>query len=160
MIHETCHWGCPLPPPLSPRLVKAHGLLILYQNMLVAASRVPVGATTAVVLRKLACLFALTQLEAQHLGDLMEDGFLSGAQTAALRDHQRALLLELRPDAVALVDAFGFEDYALNSALGRYDGDVYRALLEMAQGSPLNATEEGPAWHDVLKPVMTARSKL
>jgi hypothetical protein len=36
---------------------------------------------------------------------------------------------------VALVDAFGFEDYALNSALGRYDGDVYRALLDMAQAS-------------------------
>lgn len=34
---------------------------------------------------------------------------------------------------VALVDAFGIEDYALNSALGRQDGDVYAALLEMAQ---------------------------
>jgi hypothetical protein len=31
------------------------------------------------------------------------------------------------------VDAFGWEDYALNSALGREDGDVYRALLDMAQ---------------------------
>jgi hypothetical protein len=31
------------------------------------------------------------------------------------------------------VDAFGWEDYALNSALGRADGDVYRALLDMAQ---------------------------
>jgi Acyl-CoA oxidase len=145
------------------------------------------------------------------------------------------LLLEVRPDAVALVDAFGFEDYLLNSALGRKDGDVYRceaapgeanflgsvqemrsrlgrrgahsptsrkvvclsicpsvhlsvtqinqkvaqvaatrsrssssdlrqqmrfpfvlapfrALLEMAQSSPLNATEEGPAWKEVLEP--------
>jgi hypothetical protein len=36
------------------------------------------------------------------------------------------------------------------------DGDVYRALLDMAQGSPLNATQEGPAWHGLLKPAMAA----
>ena len=29
------------------------------------------------------------------------------------------LLKELRPDAVALVDSFGFDDYQLNSAIGR-----------------------------------------
>ncbi len=57
----------------------------------------------------------------------------AGAQAAMLRARVRQLLAEVRPDAVALVDAFGFEDYALNSALGRYDGDVYCALLEMAQ---------------------------
>jgi hypothetical protein len=44
-----------------------------------------------------------------------------------------ATLAALRPDAVGLVDAFGFSDYALNSALGRADGDVYRALLAAAQ---------------------------
>lgn len=32
----------------------------------------------------------------------------------------------VRPDAVALVDSFGFEDFLLNSAIGRKDGDVYR----------------------------------
>lgn len=78
----------------------------------------------------------------------------TGEQAAALRARHRALLVELRPDAVALVDAFGYEDYTLNSAIGRYDGDVYQSLLEMAQASPLNATEEGPAWEGVLKPVM------
>ncbi len=83
-----------------------------------------------------------------------------GVQTGWLRTCHRSLLVSLRPNAVALVDAFAFTDYALNSALGRYDGDVYRAMLEMAQGSPLNATEEGPAWHDVLKPAMHNRSKL
>lgn len=65
---------------------------------------------------------------------------------------------EVRPDAVALVDSFGFEDYVLNSALGRYDGDVYTALLKDASNSRLNKTEEGPAWHDILKPVLTAKS--
>ena len=47
-----------------------------------------------------------------------------------------------------------------HSCSHRYDGDVYQALLDMAQGSPLNATEEGPAWPEVLKPVLApARSR-
>ena len=73
---------------------------------------------------------------------------------SALRARSRGLLREVRPDAVALVDSFAFPDYQLNSALGREDGDVYAALLSMAQGSPLNATPEGPAWATVLGPAM------
>ena len=61
-------------------------------------------------------------------------------------------LTALRPDAVALVDSFGLTDYQLNSALGRKDGDVYRALLAAAQASPLNESEQGSAWESVLKP--------
>ena len=67
------------------------------------------------------------------------------------------VMRELRPDAIALVDGFGFEDYLLNSAIGRHDGDVYTALLEAAKASTLNNTEEGPAWHDILKPVLSSR---
>ncbi len=70
------------------------------------------------------------------------------------------VLRALRPDAVGLADAFGLSDYLLNSALGRADGDVYRALLAAAQASPLNETEEGPAWHSVLKPRLTPRARL
>ena len=46
------------------------------------------------------------------------------------------LLRALRPDAVGLVDGLGLTDYLLNSALGRADGDVYRALLAAAQVAP------------------------
>lgn len=70
------------------------------------------------------------------------------------------VLRVLRPDAVGLADAFGLSDYLLNSALGRADGDVYRALLAAAQASPLNETEEGPAWHSILKPRLTPRARL
>lgn len=58
---------------------------------------------------------------------------------------------ELRLNAVPLVDAFAHEDYILASCIGREDGDVYRALYEAAQASPLNDTEEGPAWEPVLR---------
>jgi acyl-CoA oxidase len=105
-------------------------------------------------LGRLAALYGLTLLEQRALPELLEAGYLSTSQLAALRARSRALLREVRPDAVALVDSFAFPDYQLNSALGREDGDVYSALLAMAQGSPLNATPEGPAWHGVLGPAM------
>ena len=39
-----------------------------------------------------------------------------------------ALLGRIRPDAVPLVDSFGFLDTQLKSTLGRFDGKVYEAI--------------------------------
>ena len=47
----------------------------------------------------------------------------------------------IRREAVPLVDAFDIPDAVLNSALGRYDGDVYRHLYEWAQKAPRNKSE-------------------
>jgi len=114
----------------------------------------PLSPPAVAALRRLAALYGLTLLEQRALPELLEAGYLAQAQLRGLRARSRALLAELRPDAVALVDAFALPDYLLNSALGREDGDVYAALLAMAQGSPLNATAEGPAWAGVLGPEM------
>ncbi|GLC45233.1 hypothetical protein PLESTB_000722200 [Pleodorina starrii] len=160
----------------SIRAAKAHCTFVLHQTFVDSVARLEaaasvsppaggqgqsVGADTAAVLRQLAALFALEQMERSGgVAALLEDGYMSAAQAAALRRRHRLLLAALRPNAVALVDAFAFPDYLLNSALGRADGDVYRGLLEMARGSPLNATQEGPAWPEVLRPVLAARSRL
>lgn len=64
-------------------------------------------------------------------------------QAHKVRDLRRQIQLKLRPNAISLVDSWAFTDYELHSALGRQDGDVYRALLSMAKGSPLNRTDEG-----------------
>lgn len=53
----------------------------------------------------------------------------------------KELLSQLRPNAVALVDAFNIHDRRLNSVLGRYDGNVYENMFEWARRSPLNSTE-------------------
>jgi Acyl-CoA oxidase len=42
-----------------------------------------------------------------------------------------AIVTAVRPNAVALVDGFGFTDYLLNSALGRSDGDVYKCAVNL-----------------------------
>ena len=47
------------------------------------------------------------------------------------------LLAEIRPDAVALVDAFDFSDHSLSSILGRYDGNVYENMYKWAKSDSL-----------------------
>lgn len=72
--------------------------------------------------------------------EFLSSGYLSPKQHELLRNRVHALLAELRPQAVPLVDAFGIPDFVLNSALGRYDGDAYNHLIKFAQGEPLNQT--------------------
>ena len=51
------------------------------------------------------------------------------------------MLGQLRPNAVALVDAFDFPDRVLNSTIGRFDGKVYEALYEVCRArSTLRST--------------------
>jgi len=66
---------------------------------------------------------------------------LDRRQITALAARRVHLLTLLRPDAVALVDAFDYSDKVLNSCLGRYDGNVYEALFEYAKGSSLNKSQ-------------------
>ena len=77
-----------------------------------------------------------------------------GVQAGEARQLRRRLIRDLRPDAISLVDAWAFTNYELNSAIGLQSGDVYSALLEAAQRSPLNRSDEGPAWEPVLKPAV------
>ena len=122
-----------------------------------ASAKLP--PSTLAVLNQCLLLFALTKIE-RHASELLESAFLAPEQLKLLRVQKDGLIRELRPNAVALVDSFGYSDYELNSALGRADGDVYKGLLEMAQASPLNRTEEGPGWKTVLEPRMRPRAKM
>lgn len=59
-------------------------------------------------------------------------------------------MAQLAPEAVGLVDAWLFPDSCLGSALGRYDGRVYEALLAWAKAAPLT----------VSPPLLAVRSRL
>lgn len=72
---------------------------------------------------------------------LFQAGLLSVPQVLLISVRIKELLSQLRPNAVALVDAFNVHDKKLNSVLGRYDGNVYEHLFEWARRSPLNSTE-------------------
>lgn len=68
----------------------------------------------------------------------------------------QSCLKRLRPNAVAMVDAFGIHDRILDSALGVYDGNVYEKMFEEAKKSPLNQEPVNQSFHKYLKPFMKA----
>ena len=109
-----------------------------------------IGPAEGQVLNDLACLLALYWIE-REMGDFLEVGVVTGQQAQWIRRNVIYMLNIVRPNAVALVDARDFTDFRLKSALGRFDGDVYPAIMAAARNDPLNQTEPGPGYHEHLK---------
>jgi acyl-CoA oxidase len=110
----------------------------------------PIGPAEGQVLHDLACLLALYWIE-REMGDFFEVGVVSVQQAQWIRRNVIYMLNVMRPNAVALVDARDFSDFRLKSALGRFDGDVYPAIMASARKDPLNRTEPGPGYQEHLK---------
>ncbi|KAL8594946.1 hypothetical protein ACOMHN_038743 [Nucella lapillus] len=107
-------------------------------------------------------MLALCRLHAvkgitDNLGDFIKDGYLSSDQASMLQCRLLDLLRELRPNAVALVDAFDFHDQVLDSALGRWDGQVYQALYDYSLNSTLNEKQVLDAYHKYQRPFMESQ---
>ncbi|ETN39264.1 uncharacterized protein HMPREF1541_05487 [Cyphellophora europaea CBS 101466] len=131
-------------------LSRAHSQQLLVSNFYTAVFAStpdpPLNPTTQATLQTLFRLFALYTLDASA-----SEFLLAGALDAAtLRDVQprvQALMREVRPHAVALVDSWSVPDYLLESSLGRYDGDVYNDLFRKAHvENPLNLLTFNPDW--------------
>ncbi|XP_055971404.1 peroxisomal acyl-coenzyme A oxidase 1 isoform X2 [Sorex fumeus] len=106
------------------------------------------------VLRNLCLLYSLYGIS-QKAGDFLQGGILTGSQINQVRQRVKELLTVIRPDAIALVDAFDYRDESLGSVLGRYDGNVYENMFEWAKNSPLNKTEVHESFHKYLKPMQS-----
>ncbi|XP_020014929.2 peroxisomal acyl-coenzyme A oxidase 1 isoform X1 [Castor canadensis] len=107
-----------------------------------------------VVLRNLCVLYSLYGIS-QKAGDFLQGNIMTGSQIAQVNQRILELLTVIRPNAVALVDAFDFKDATLGSVLGRYDGNVYENLFEWAKKSPLNKTEVHRSYYKHLKPLQS-----
>lgn len=122
-------------------LTLAHCQFILVKNFLAAIDTDPcLDDQHAIkhVLEQLFRLFALYTIS-QEGAEFLASGYVSARQYEIIKENVMALLHEIRPNAVALVDAFKFPDYLLNSSLGRYDGNVYKDMTERAAREPINA---------------------
>ncbi|XP_006912271.1 peroxisomal acyl-coenzyme A oxidase 1 isoform X2 [Pteropus alecto] len=106
------------------------------------------------VLRNLCLLYSLYGIS-QKAGDFLQESILTDSQIAQVHQRIKELLTVIRPDAVALVDAFDFQDMSLGSVLGRYDGNVYENLFEWAKKSPLNKEEVHKSFYKYLKPLQS-----
>lgn len=135
------------------RMSRAHALSLLVQNFMngidelssSSSDDLKLGPNEIDVMKDCAFLFSLYWIE-KDMGDFLEDSYFNMKQAKYIRELVLQMLTKIRPNAVALVDARDFSDFRLKSALGRYDGDVYPAIMEAAENDPLNQVEEGPGY--------------
>jgi len=134
------------------RVSRAYSQYLLLKNFFqgIEDSKTILGLPESSVLLNLAQLFGLYWME-HEVGDFFEDGYLSHEHAKWVRSGVLALLDTIRPNAVALVDAFDYSDFILKSTLGRFDGDVYPAIMEASKRDPLNKNEIGPGYEEHLK---------
>ncbi|ELU01431.1 hypothetical protein CAPTEDRAFT_178214 [Capitella teleta] len=103
------------------------------------------------VLMKLCRLHALHRI-VSSAEEFLQSMAINTKQLEDIRSAEIKLLASLRPDAVALVDSFDYHDQTLNSALGRYDGNVYEKMYDLTKRNPMNEQSVHPAIHKYLKP--------
>ncbi|KAF2710628.1 acyl-CoA oxidase [Pleomassaria siparia CBS 279.74] len=131
------------------RLSKAHSQYMVVKNFYSALqspeTRSGVDSSTFDVLHDLFRLYALHTLE-QEGSEFYASGACSKHQISLARTNTVMKLLQaIRPHAVRLVDAWGFDDWVLDSSLGRIDGKVYEDMFYRASElNPLNKITVDP----------------
>ncbi|KAG1057147.1 hypothetical protein G6F43_001010 [Rhizopus delemar] len=137
------------------RISRAHCQLLLVSNFILAAfdKSDSLKPGIAHALQQVAILFCISTLE-QESADFLTCGYLSPEQVLMIKRHLVCILKSIRPNAVALVDAFGLPDYMLNSALGENDGYVYEKMTAMAELEPLNQAKVVDGYEDFIRPLI------
>ena len=140
------------------RMSRSYSMLVLLTNVIDGIEderrKGSLGPNEIHVMNDLARLFALYWME-KDIGDFLEDGYLSAEKATWVRANVLKLLDAIRANVVPLVDAFDISDFRLKSALGRFDGDVYPAIIDAAKRDPLNQTEPGPGYEPHLRRLIT-----
>lgn len=104
------------------------------------------------VLYDLGMLYGLWSLDA-HSATLYQARYFDGPMPLKLiRKKILDLCDDLKPEAVALVDAIAPPDFALNSVLGNSDGDIYKHIFDTINkghnnNKEKNAGDQRPAWY-------------
>ncbi|XP_022154788.1 peroxisomal acyl-coenzyme A oxidase 1 [Momordica charantia] len=141
---------------LSPSLVEAavaHCQLIVVSKFIEKLQGDIPGKGVKDQLQKLCGIYALYTLH-KHLGDFLSTSTITPKQASLADDLLRSLYSQVRPNAIALVDAFNYTDHYLGSILGRYDGNVYPNLYEAAWKDPLNDSATPDGYHEYIKPLL------
>ncbi|KAL2489681.1 Peroxisomal acyl-coenzyme A oxidase 1 [Forsythia ovata] len=90
----------------------------------------------------------------KYQGDFIATSCINPKQASLANDQLRALYSQVRPNAIALVDAFNYTDHYLGSILGRYDGNVYPKLYDAAWKDPLNESDIPDGYHEYIRPLL------
>lgn len=134
------------------KLSRAHSQTLVVSSFYDAVFTTPsaeLSAFTQGILRDLFRLFSLYTMDVEAR-EFSASGAVSEEELNALPARILELMTEkIRPHAVKLVDAWSIPDYLLDSALGRYDGQVYQDLFKRAhKENPLNKITFNPDWRN------------
>ncbi|KAL2321548.1 hypothetical protein Fmac_025927 [Flemingia macrophylla] len=141
---------------LSVDLVEAavaHCQLIVVSKFIEKLQQDIPGKGVKQQLELLCSIYALSLIR-KHLGDFLSTGCITPKQASLANDQLRSLHSQVRPNAIALVDAFNYTDHFLGSVLGRYDGDVYPKLYEEAWKDPLNDSVVPDGFQEYVRPML------
>ena len=129
---------------LGYRAARAHSFHVLAQNTMHALESTfaeqPAVKNVLEWLLEVMCLMEITEQGRDWAGVLTEEHF------HILDDRITVLLAKIRPECVALVDAFGWSDSQLNSTIGKFDGEVYEAIYDAVKCNPLNTSKKMVGW--------------
>ena len=75
---------------------------------------------------------------------LIGSGFLTVDHIDLASEALEHLLLEIRPDALGLIEGFNHDDTSLNSAIGCRDGEAYKRMWDWSQLNPINKHKVNP----------------
>uniref|UniRef100_A0A7S1UDT1 Acyl-CoA oxidase C-terminal domain-containing protein n=2 Tax=Phaeomonas parva TaxID=124430 RepID=A0A7S1UDT1_9STRA len=138
------------------RCCRAHCWLVVLRSFDAWVRRAAeLGRRERRALAALVEVFGLYRL-LEDAGEFLEDGYVTGAQVEAARKQLLRTMSEIKKVSLPLVDAFDFSDFELKSALGRFDGRVYEALMESTAANPMN----GRAFAAKIDGIMQSRSRL
>ncbi|XP_077236610.1 peroxisomal acyl-coenzyme A oxidase 1-like [Tasmannia lanceolata] len=137
----------------------AHCQLIVVSKFIEKVQQDIHGKGVREQLQALCNIYALSLLH-KHLGDFLSTGCITPKQAALANDQLRSLYSQVRPNAVALVDAFNYTDHFLGSVLGCYDGNVYPKLYEEAWKEPLNDSVVTDGYHDYIRPLLKQQLRI
>ncbi|KAG2676364.1 hypothetical protein I3843_12G049600 [Carya illinoinensis] len=141
---------------LSADLVEAavaHCQLIVVSKFIEKLQQDIPGKGVKEQLENLCNIYALFILH-KHVGDFLSTGCITPKQASLANDQLRSLYSQVRPNAIALVDAFNYTDHYLGSVLGRYDGNVYPKLYEEAWKDPLNDSVVPDGYGEYIRPLL------
>lgn len=129
---------------------RIHTRLFLVQAFFKRAAS-SAGSTIRSHVYDLAILFGLWSMELDA-GLFLQSGYLTVDDTKQVTKLVDEYCGRVRDQAIPLTDAFNLSDYFINSSLGNYDGDVYKAYFEKVTLRNINKTSKAPYYEAVQKP--------
>ncbi|KAK3103843.1 hypothetical protein FSP39_022372 [Pinctada imbricata] len=140
------------------RAARAHCYFNVVKDFAEAVKELDASIQICTVLISLCCFFAVHGI-VENSGDFLQTQTIGVEQLKWLKNLQTSLLAEIRPNAVALVDAFDYHDITLTSALGSYDGNAYERLYQSTEKDSMNSQEVHSSYHTYLKPFIQEMNK-